>query len=185
VTDDTGIVDPGAWEILYYASYQHRESARPGEAPGLEATVGLVPRIDLTAALPGQFMKEDGSEREFGWGSVRVGGKWLAYERAGAAVAIAPTLALPVSSSSTIRGLIDDTVVFDLLLIASLEGNRWQGAVQAVHQWNSQDFNSVFLGGWVGYSARESILLLAEVWGVEFLGDVPEVGVTNWAAGVD
>jgi outer membrane receptor protein involved in Fe transport len=190
VTDDTGVLDPGGWEVIAALAGSSRPSIDEGEFPGVEVSYGFYENMQLTGFVARQTLDEDGESSKSGWGQGAIGYKWRFYNKNGNALAFSPEYSFPLSGSSKVRGLVEDLRVLSLPLVGSIERGNWEFTAQASFDLTSKSVNGLGYGVWAGYSVTESLQLLAEIYGEEFSGERDETGekidggVTNWRLGL-
>jgi hypothetical protein len=188
VSDDTGVLDPGGWELTVGLSGESRPVTDSVELPGVEVSYGFYENMQLSGFVARQVIEDSGESSKSGWGEGGIGYKWRFYHKNGNALAFAPEYAFPLSSSSRIRGLVEDVRVLSLPLIGSIERGDWEFTAQASFDLTSTSVNGLGYGVWAGYSITESLQLLAEIYGEELSGGVTEEGedggVTNWRLGL-
>ena len=184
VTDDTGTAAPGVLEILAYASHEDRKSGESTEGPALDLAYGIDETIEVSLVIPRQRVQDAGEPSITGWGEAAISVKWRFFDRADRALAIGPSFAAPLSSSSTIRGLIADTAVFTLPLVGSITRDRWEFNGNLGYSISSREFDAISLSASAGYAVTPNIRLLAEIWGVDFVNDGASEGFVNWRAGL-
>ena len=185
VTDDTGTPAPGTLEIIAYVAGESRDAGESIQGPALDLAYGLNEALEVSLTIPRQRAKDTGEDWVNGWGEASVGLKWRFREGENTALALAPSLSLPLSRSSTIIGLVDDTTVFTLPLLGSISLGRWEFTGSAGYSISSKSFNAVSLGLVTGYTLTPGLRLLGEIWGVDFVDDGASEGFLNWRAGVE
>lgn len=185
VTDDTGTAAPGVLEIIAYAAGESRDAGESIEGPAVDFAYGLGDAIEVSLTIPRQQVKDTGQASIKGWGEATAGLKWRFFEGENTALAVAPSLSVPLSRSSTILGLVDDTTVFTLPLLASVSLGRWEFTGNAGYSVGSRNLDAVNLGASAGYALAPDFRLLSEVWGVDFVGDGASEGFLNWRLGTE
>jgi hypothetical protein len=167
VTDDTGTAAPGVVEVIAYAAGESRDAGESVQGPAVDLAYGLNETIEVSLTIPRQTAKDTGESSIKGWGEASAGLKWRFLEGENTAFALAPSLSIPLSRSSTIIGLVEDTTVFSLPLLASVTLGRWE-----------------FTGN-LGYSIGSRNLDAVSLWGVDFVDDGASEGFLNWRTGVE
>ena len=76
VTDDTGVLDPGGWEVIVAVAGSSRPSVDEGAVPGAEVSYGLYENMQVTGFVARQVLDEDGESSKSGWGQDTIGYKW-------------------------------------------------------------------------------------------------------------
>jgi hypothetical protein len=184
VTDDTGVLAPGGWEVIAWSAGQSRPATDSTEFPTVEVSYGFHQDMQLTAAMSRQVIEDRGERSKSGWGNAAVGYKWQFYNQNGNSVAVAPAYVFPLTSSSRLRGIAEDVRVLVLPLVGSIQRGKWTFAGQMSYDWTSASVNAVGYGVWTGYNVTNAVQLLAEVYGAEFSGDEnDDEGITNWRLG--
>jgi hypothetical protein len=184
-SDDTGILDPGAWEFSVFVAGEKRESIESYEAPAVEAEYGVSENLSVAVEAARQVLDEPNDSTASGWGNGTVAMKWRFYNQAGKALALVPSYTHPLSQSSKFRGLVDNLSIFSLPLVGSIESGDWIFTAQVSYDLTSDSFNGIGYGFWTGYNATDSVLLLAEVYGEEISGDDNSGGASNWRLGLE
>ena len=92
---------------------------------------------------------------------------------------------MPLSRSSTIIGLVEDTTVFTLPLLGSVSLGRWEFIGNIGYSISSRSFDALSLGVSTGYALTPDLRLLVETWGVDFIDDGASEGFLNWRTGVE
>jgi hypothetical protein len=185
VTDDTGTAPPGVLEIIAYAAGESRDAGESVEGPAVDFAYGLSETVEVSLTIPRQRVKDTGEASITGWGEATAGIKWRFLEGENTALAVAPSLSVPLSRSSTIIGLVEDTTVFTLPLLASVSLGRWEFTGNAGYSIGSRNLDAVNVGASTGYALAPDFRLLGEVWGVDFVGDGASEGFLNWRLGTE
>ena len=183
VTDDTGTAAPSVLEIIAYASHEDRDSGESTEGPALDLAYGISEKVEVSLVLPRQRVQDAGEPSISGWGVAAIGVKWRFFEGRQSALAIAPSFATPLSRSSTIRGIIEDTSVFTLPLVGSIALDRWEFTGNIGYSMSSKAFDAISFSASAGYEFAPDFRLLAEFWGVDFVNDGSSEGFINWRSG--
>lgn len=184
VTDDTDTAAPGVLEIIAYVSHEDRRSGESTEGPALDLAYGINEMIEVSVVIPRQRVQDAGEPSVSGWGQAAIGVKWRFFDGANSALAIAPSFEAPLSDSSTIRGIIEDTAVLTLPLVGSITVGQWEFTGNFGYSISSKEFDAISLSASAGYEVLPGFRVLAEVWGVDFLNDGASEGFVNWRAGV-
>lgn len=185
VTDDAGTAAPGVLEIIAFAAGESRDAGESAQAPALDFAYGLGESVEISLTIPRQRVRDAGEDWVHGWGEASAGLKWRFLEGQNTALALAPSLSTPLSRSSTIIGLVEDTTVFTLPLIGSVGLARWEFTGNIGYSISSKSFNAVSLGFSGGYAVTPDLRLLGEIWGVDFIDDGASEGFLNWRAGIE
>lgn len=185
VTDDTGTAAPGVVEVIAYAAGESRDAGESVQGPAVDLAYGLNETIEVSLTIPRQTAKDTGESSIKGWGEASAGLKWRFLEGENTAVSLAPSLSIPLSRSSTIIGLVEDTTVFSLPLLASVTLGRWEFTGNLGYSIGSRNLDAVSLGVSTGYGLTQDVRLLAEIWGVDFVDDGASEGFLNWRTGVE
>jgi hypothetical protein len=185
VTDDTGTAAPGVLEIIVYAAGESRDAGESVQGPALDLAYGLSDTVEVSLTIPRQRAKDAGEASVTGWGEAIAGVKWRFHEGANTAIAVAPSLSIPLSRSSTIFGLVEDTTVFSAPLLASIALGRWEFTGNVGYSISSSSLDAISVATSAGYSLTPDFRLLAEVWGVDFVDDGASEGFLNWRLGME
>lgn len=194
VTDDTGTVEAGQYEVLVYAAGEHRDTNDSAELPGLEISYGLNAAMDLSFTIPHQvtdgvpvFSAESDvtdSDSESGLGNASIGWKWRFYDRA-VSIAFAPSYSFPMSSVAQIRGLIEDSEVLSLPVIVTAQANSWELGGQLGYDLINDELDAVVYGIYAANELTEGLRVLGEIWGADIVNDGNTLGFTNWRIGLE
>lgn len=184
VTDDTGTAAPGVFEFLFYTAHEERDSGESTVGPALDLAYGVSETIEVSLVVPRQRVQDAGEPSKSGWGEASVGMKWRFFDGENSALAIAPSFATPLSRSSTIRGLIDDTSVFTVPLLGTLNLGNWEFTGNVGYSISSSTFDAISLSASAGYEFAANFRLLGEIWGVDFVNDGSSEGFLNWRTGI-
>lgn len=185
VTDDTGTPAPGTLEIIAYAAGESRDAGESVQGPALDFAYGLDDALEISLTVPRQRAKDAGENWVNGWGEAAIGLKWRFLEGQNTAVALAPSLSMPLSTSSTIIGLVENTAVFSLPLLGSISLGHWEFTGSVGYSISSRNFDAVSLGLSTGYAVRPNFRLLVETWGIDFVNDGASEGFLNWRTGIE
>jgi hypothetical protein len=185
VTDDTGTADPGVLEITLFAAGESRDAGESMRWPALDLAYGMSDTIEVSLTIPRQRAQETGEASIKGWGEASAGLKWRFLQGEDSAVAVAPSLSLPLSRSSTIIGLVEDTTVFTLPVLASLNLGRWEFTGNLGYSIGSRNLDALSLGFSTGFALTPELRLLGEAWGVDFVNDGATEGFLNWRTGIE
>ena len=131
VTDDAGVVELGGWEYILSATGESRPAVDSAELPALEVSYGIAESMQLTGVIARQVDEERASSSRSGWGNAEIAYKWRFYGDDENALAFAPAYSFPVSSSSRIRGLVEDIRVLSLPLVGTIVRGNWEFSAQA------------------------------------------------------
>jgi hypothetical protein len=184
VTDDTGTATQGVFEFIIYAAHEDRDAGESTEGPALDLAYGFSETIEVSLVVPRQRVENAGEPSISGWGEAAVGVKWRFFEGENSALAIAPSLATPLSRSSTIRGIIEDTSVFTVPLLGSISLGNWEFNGNVGYSISSSTFDAISLSASAGYELTTNVRILGEIWGVDFVNDGASEGFLNWRAGI-
>ena len=184
VTDDTGTASPGVFEFIFYTAHEDRDAGESTEGPALDLAYGVSENFEVSLVVPRQRVENAGEPSISGWGEAAVGVKWRFFEGENSALAIAPSFATPLSRSSTIRGIIEDTSVFTVPLLGSVTLGNWEFTGNVGYSISSSTFDAISLGASAGYELTANLRILGEIWGVDFLNDGASEGFLNWRAGI-
>lgn len=184
VTDDTGTASPGVFEFIVFTAHEERDSGESTEGPALDIAYGVSETIEVSLVVPRQRVQDAGESSRSGWGAAAVGMKWRFFDGENSALAIAPSFTTPLSHSSTIRGLIEDTSIFTVPLLGSLSLGNWEFTGNVGYSISSSTFDAISLGASAGYEVTANFRLLGEIWGVDFVDDGASEGFLNWRAGI-
>jgi hypothetical protein len=185
VTDDTGTAMPGVLEVIAYAAGESRDAVESLQGPAVDLAYGLNDAVEVSLAVPRQRVQDEGESTLKGWGEATAGLKWRFLEGESIHLAVAPSLSIPLSRSSTIIGLVEDTTVFTLPLLASITLDRWQFTGNVGYSIGSRNLDAISLGLSTGYALTPYFRLLGEVWGVDFVDDGASEGFLNWRTGIE
>lgn len=184
MTDDTGTPAPGTLEIIAYVAGESRDAGESVQGPAIDLAYGLGNALEVSLTIPRQRAKDAGEDWVNGWGEASVGLKWRFLQGENTALALAPSLSVPLSRSSTIIGLIEDTTVFTVPLLGSVALGHWEFNGSVGYSISSSSFNAISLGMSAGYAVTPDVRLLAELWGVDFVDDGASEGFLNWRTGI-
>ena len=185
VTDDTGTASQGVLEIIAYAAGESRDAGESVQGPALDLAYGLHETLEVSLTIPRQRAKNAGETSKRGWGEATAGLKWRFMEGENTALALAPSISVPLSRSSTIIGLVEDTTVFSLPLLASVSLGRWEFTGNAGYSLGSRNLDAISLGFSTAYTPAPDFWLLGEVWGIDFVDDGASQGFLNWRTGFE
>jgi hypothetical protein len=149
----------------------------------LEVAYGFSDTVQGAVVISRVVVDEAGESSRSDFGAIGFELKWQLYQGENIAVAVAPAYALPLTSSSTDRGIVDDVRVASLPVIASYETGNWAFNAQLGYDSVSSGPNGTFAGLAAGYALNESLQLLAEVYNVQVSGE--HADETNWNVGLD
>jgi len=183
VTDDPGVLAQGHWEYTFAFEGDKRDVGDGYVAPGLEGAYGFTDAMQGSVTVARTVIDEPGASSRSDFDAIGFEYKWQVYARDSIAISVAPAYALPLTSSSHQRGIIEDVNVLSLPVIASYETGPWAINVQVAYEATSSGPNAVFAGLATGYALNESLQLLAEVYTVRVSGE--KADETNWNVGVD
>lgn len=185
VTDDTGTAAPGVFEIIAYAAGESRDAGESMQGPAVDLAYGLNDTVEISLTIPRQQVQDEGESALKGWGEASAALKWRFLDGENSALAVAPSVSIPLSRSSTIIGLVEDTTVFTLPLLASVSLDRWEFTGNVGYSIGSRNLDAISLGVSVGYALTPDFRLLGEVWGIDFVDDGASEGFFNWRTGVE
>ena len=185
VTDDTGTAPEGVLEIIVFAAGESRDAGESMQGPALDLAYGLSDALEVSLTIPRQQVRDAGDATIKGWGEATAGLKWRFLSRENTNLAIAPSLSIPLSRSSTIIGLVEDTTVFTLPLLASVSLGRWEFTGNVGYSIGSRNLDTVSLGVSTGFAVTPAYRLLGEIWGVDFVNDGASEGFLNWRLGME
>lgn len=183
VTDDPGVLAQGRWEYTLAFEGDKRDAGDGYVAPGLGVAYGFTDSMQGAVGIARTVIDEPGSSRRSDFDAIGFEFKWQLYAQDSIAVSIAPAYALPLTSSSHQRGIIEDVNVLSLPVIASYETGPWAFNVQLAFEATSSGPNASFAGLATGYALKDNLQLLAEVYTVRVSGE--KADETNWNVGVD
>lgn len=185
VTDDTGTAAHATWEIILYAEGESRDAGESAQAPALDMAFGVSETVEVGFVLPRQRAKNSGENSIKSWGEASLGLKWRFFDREDRAFAIAPTFSMPLTERSTVLGIIDDTYIFTLPLLASIRRGDWELTGNLGYSISSGTFDTISLSASAGFQVTPGFRTLVEVWGADFVGDGADRGFLNWRAGIE
>jgi hypothetical protein len=185
VTDDTGTAAPGVLEVILYAAGESRDAGDSMQGPALDLAYGFSDALEASLVIPRQRVKKTGEGSVRGWGEASAGLKWRFLEGENSAVAVAPSLSLPLSRRSTIIGLVEDTTVFTLPLLASISLGHWEFTGNVGYSIGSRNLDALSLGISTGYALTPDFRLMGELWGVDFVDDGASQGFLEWRTGIE
>ena len=108
IVDDAGILKPGQWETILAADAVKTDAIKTFDAPVLDVSYGLTDNTQMSVFLSRQHVEEHGKSRRSNFGYGEIGWKWRFYQNDSVGVAFGPAYSVPLSSDSTIRGIIDE-----------------------------------------------------------------------------
>lgn len=102
-TDDPDPTEPGHWEIYALVAGENHGGIVEGET-GVEASYGAAPNLQLSAAVPMGFARDE--KLDFATGDIRLSVKYRFFhdERLGISAATFPGISLPTGSSHFTAG---------------------------------------------------------------------------------
>jgi len=185
VTDDTGIVPLGDWQVILSVQGESRPVTDSAALPALEVTYGFFQDMNLTAVIPRQYIEDRGAPSKTDWGNGQLNYKWLFYDNTdGLTLAISPIYSFPLTRTSRIRGLAEDVRVLSMPVIGSLVRGRWEFVAQASYDMASVSVDGIGYGLFSVYNLTDQLQLMAEVYGAELSGDeFDNEGFINWRLG--
>jgi len=197
VTDDTGIVPLNEWQFILSAQGESRPATESGALPAIEVTYGFFKDMNLTGVVPRQYVEDRGEPSKTDFGNAQINYKWLFYDNdvndsEGLTLAISPIYSFPLTKTSRIRGLAEDTRVLSMPVIASVVRGRWEFVGQLAYDVASGDgsVDGLGYGVFAVYNQTDSLQLMAEIYGAELSGDgfvdaglSYDEGFTNWRLG--
>ncbi|HJP03821.1 MAG: hypothetical protein CL799_09530 [Chromatiales bacterium] len=178
MTDDTGIVEEGVYELTVAFSGEETDAGDSFTAPKFETEYGLGNNMHVGFGWSRAVVSPEEGERKAGLGEGKLLFKWQFYEGDGTALVLAPAYGVPLSGSSQDRGIIEDVRVLSVPVVGSVESGDWIFTGQVGYDMTSTGPNGVFYGAWVGYSLTDSVELMAEVYREEAVGESEDN--TNW-----
>lgn len=182
-TEDTGMLDPGAWEFIVSVTADQRDSADFYELPGAEVSYGLNADSQVTVGLSRFELRADGEQSKSDLGYLGLEYKYRLWQGQQVTWVVVPGYSFPVTSSGSDRGIFDDVRVLALPVVASWEEGRWGLTGQLVYELTSTGPNAWVYGTMLEYGASDRLTLLTEVWGVKVVGE--SESETNWNVGAD
>ncbi|NND53505.1 MAG: hypothetical protein HKN56_00855 [Gammaproteobacteria bacterium] len=182
-TDDAGVLAQGGWEYTLAYEAEQRDSGDSASAPSLEVAYGFNDELQGSVSIARATVDEPGSGSRSDFDAIGFEGKWQFYAQDNLSLAAVPSYSLPLTSSSTDRGIVDDVRVLSLPVVASWEQGAWTLGGQVAYEAASSGPNAWFGGIAGGYQASEALKLLAEVYQTRTVG--ADEDETNWTLGVD
>ena len=166
-TEDTGIADPGSFEIISGAIWEDGDEGETAEGPFLDVTYGITERFQVAAAVGLAHVDNDeGSKSD--WGNGAVGIKGLLWSSGGWALTSQPAWIFNISDTSARRGVSDDFNIFVLPVEFGYEAEEWRWWTELGHSWADGEGQEEWLyGAVVGRSAWKGAELLAEINGTD------------------
>jgi len=183
VIDDPGTSTPGGWEIILLADGAETDATKTNNWPALDLAYGASENIQLFGVIPRQKVDEPNESSKEGWGYGLFGVKWRFVNTGTTEVAFAPSYSVPLSGSSTIRGIIEDERILSLPLLVGWGFGDWSFIGQAAFLVTSESNKGWDYGFGTGVQLTEKFQLLGEIYGAtgSRLGETD----VNWTLGFD
>jgi len=135
VTDDPGILDPGAWEVIAAIVGEDRAADKVIQAPLLDVSLGVSANTQLSFVLPRLVVDPEGAGTAKGLAFASVGYKWRFASTDQWEWAIAANYTLPVSHQVFRNNGPEDVRVLGLPVLVAYTHGEWTWLGQA--GWNS------------------------------------------------
>ena len=166
VTDDPGILNPGQWEINAAVDVVDTDAIETYDVPLLDVSYGLTVNTQMSVVISRQHvdLPDESTRSDFGYGEI--GWKWRFFQNETVEIAFAPSYSLPLSNSATIRGVIEDTRLLNLPILAGFTKDKWTFNGQLAYATSTSDINAVNYGLAAGYQLTQRLQILAELYGV-------------------
>ncbi len=193
VLQDTETVEQGDWEAVFSCSGENRDSNRTGDCPAAEVTTGISSNLEAGFLIPWQTSDGEAvipspdsareEDKERGFGNLELAAKWRLKEHGRFEAAIAPTLSFPLTKVAQIRGVLEDSTVFDLPIVAAWVGEHWQLRGQLGYSWASRDTDIVTYGGAFSATPSDRFEFHLEIYRYELVDD--RTSFVNWRIGAE
>ncbi len=155
VLDDSHTVGAGQTEIVVAGALLERGSTLSYEAPVLDITLGLVDGLDFTF-IGSPTHGDDDSESLPTQGNLGLGLKWQFLQRSNFSASVHPAVDINVRDS--------DKLVIHFPAQLEYHHGRLLWGIDADYAVVTDSANEWRVGTWAGWSLKESLLLLGEVW---------------------
>jgi hypothetical protein len=166
VTDDPGILDPGAWEVINAVAGEDRSAGNYIHTPLLDISLGLTSNTQLSVLLPYTIDKPEGGSSNTGLTYASLAYKWRISSTPKWEWALAANYTLPVSNQIIRANGPEDIRVLSLPVLVSrtMEDWTWNGQVG----WNVGSDGDHFwdYGLAVSHPLGNSLQGMMEVFGV-------------------
>jgi hypothetical protein len=127
-TDDPGILDPGAWEVITALTIESRQNEDRVNAPLLDISLGLGAESQLSVSMPYSVLRWDQETNWSGPGDMTLGYKWRFLQSGGFELATAVNYSTPMDRNVEVDGTrIPDEYSVPLLLAWAGETWSWMG----------------------------------------------------------
>ena len=165
VIDDPGILDPGAWEVIFGFSIEDRPVARLTQAPSLDVSLGTSPNSQFSFFLPRSVVNAGPGPKKSGLGFASVGYKWRVFSTPAWEWAIAANYNFLIAHDLYRSNGPDDIRVLGLPLLVSHTNQDWTWYGQL--GWHNVNDETRFwdYGLAVSHPLGASMQLMVEVYG--------------------
>lgn len=183
VTDDPGILDPGAWEVIMAIAGEDYPGGRDVQAPVLDVSLGLTSNTQLSVLLPNVIVKSNEGDTKSGLGHLSIAYKWRISSSSGWEWAIAPNYSLPVLKGTIPSVKPVQPRLLGLPLLASRTEGLWTWLGQVTWNLDSEGEKFWDYGVAVCHPLGQSMQ-----WMMEFFGNANasfKDGTLNYNVGLD
>lgn len=183
VSDDPNILQTDQWEFIVAINAASQPSIESAQAPLLDVSYGVTSNLQISLALPRQWVEPKGEGSSSGWGNGQIGYKWRFFTNDTIQLAVAPLYSHPLDHGSTVREVTPSVSVLSLPFVASLLVGKWTWNFQGGFSITSNSTNLWDYAVAVGHPVGSSAQLWVEVWGVAD-GDF-DTKALNYRVGLD
>lgn len=183
VIDDPGILDPGAWEVIFGYSIEDRPAAKIKQAPSLDVSFGVSPNSQVSVFVPRVVETDQSGEKKSGLGFAAVGYKYRMLSTPAWELALAANYHFLVSHKLYPANGPDDVKALSLPVLASYTHEDWTWFAQL--GWNIDNDGAQFwdYGLAVSHPLGSSVQLMVEAYG--YSESAFDIGELHYQLGVD
>lgn len=167
-TDDTGTPDRYHWELNFGAEHTRSDAGRETSFPAFDFSYGIGESVELSYAVSGLSVKENGAGSNAGLSNSEVGAKWRFHDggKEGWKLAVSPSLEFNNPGSSAERkGLVERGTVLTLPLIVEREWGEFTVVANLARAFHSRQADDWTYGLALGRDVTESLTLGVELFG--------------------
>ena len=183
VIDDPGILEPGAWEVIFGYSIEDRPVGKVTQAPSLDVSLGVSPNSQISFFLPRSVVETDLTTKESGLGLASVGYKWQIADTDEWEWALAANFDFLISHDLYRSKSPDDVKVLSLPVLVSYKHEDWSWYGQVAWHRVSDGTRFWDYGVALSYPLGTSTQLLMEVYG--YVDSSFESNELNYQLGLD
>lgn len=130
-TDDTGILDPGQFEVIWAASLENTPGGDTWEMPVLDVSLGVARNLQISAVASRLIDDPDDGTRRSDFGNAQIGFKWRFLDSERLSAAVAPLFQSDIRSGAVERGVTEDTDVIAIPFVFEYRWSEWRLNVEA------------------------------------------------------